>query len=54
LNRVLADDVNAWIDLSGLGAGEYTQTPRADASQDAGVVRIEPSTVKVRITSGQR
>jgi YbbR domain-containing protein len=54
LNRVLADEVNAWIDLSGLGAGEYTQTPHADASQDAGVVRIEPSTVKVRITSGKR
>ncbi len=54
VNRVLADEVNAWVDLAGLGAGEYTQTPRAEASQEAGVVRIEPSTVKVRITSGKR
>lgn len=54
LNLMLADEVNAWVDLSGLGAGEYTQTAHAEASQEAGVVRIEPSTVKVRITSGKR
>jgi YbbR domain-containing protein len=54
LNRVLADDVVAYIDLSGLGAGEYTLTPHAEALQDAGVVRIEPSSVKVRITSVKR
>jgi YbbR domain-containing protein len=51
LKRVLADDVAAYIDLSGLGAGEYTLTTHADGSQDAGVVRIEPASVKVRITS---
>jgi YbbR domain-containing protein len=54
LNRVAADDVMAYIDLSGLGAGEYTLSPHAEASQDAGVVRIEPASVKVRIASAKR
>ena len=54
LNRVLADDVRAYIDLSGLGVGDYMLPPHADASQDAGVSRIEPSNVKVRITSAKR
>jgi YbbR domain-containing protein len=54
LNRVLTDDVTVYIDLSGLGAGEYTLPAHADASQDAGVARIEPSSVKVRITSAKR
>jgi len=44
----------AYIDLAGLGAGGYTLPAHADASQDAGVVRIEPSFVKVRITSAKR
>src|SRR6267378_5859196 len=54
LTRVESDDVVAYIDLAGLGAGEYTLTAHADASQDAGVVRIEPSSVRVRITSAKR
>ena len=54
LNRMLPDDVIAFVDLSGLGAGEYTLTAHASASQDAGVIRIEPSSVKVRITSAKR
>lgn len=54
LNRVDPDDVVAYVDVAGLGPGEYTLAPHADASRDAGVTRIEPSTVKVRITSGKR
>jgi len=54
LTRFDADEVVAYIDLSGLGAGDYMLTAHADASQDAGVVRIDPSSVKVRITSGKR
>ena len=54
LNHVLADDVTAYIDLSGLGVGDYSLPAHADASQDAGVARIEPSNVKVRITSAKR
>jgi YbbR domain-containing protein len=54
LTRLESDDVVAYIDLAGLGAGEYMLPTHADASQDAGVVRIEPSSVKVRITSAKR
>jgi YbbR domain-containing protein len=54
LNRVAADDVFAHVDVSGLGVGEYMLQPHADALQDAGVVRIEPSSVKVLISSGKR
>ncbi|OLD16581.1 MAG: hypothetical protein AUJ01_10275 [Acidobacteria bacterium 13_1_40CM_3_65_5] len=54
LTRLESDDVVAYIDLAGLGAGEYMLPTHADASQDAGVVRIEPSSVNVRITSAKR
>jgi YbbR domain-containing protein len=54
LTRVDPDDVVAYIDLAGLGAGEYTLTAHADASEDAGVVRLEPPSVKVRIASAKR
>src|SRR5436190_3663415 len=54
LNRMVPDDVMPFVDVSGLGAGDYTLTAHASASQDAGVVRIEPSSVKVRITSAKR
>jgi YbbR domain-containing protein len=54
LTRMDPDDVVAYIDLAGLGAGEYTLSAHADASEDAGVVRLEPSSVKVRIASAKR
>jgi len=53
LNRVDADDIVAFIDLAGLGPGQYTLTVHADSSADAGVTRIEPASVEVRITSGK-
>lgn len=49
LSRVDARDVAAYIDLQGLGPGEYSLEARVDASSNAGVVRIEPSAVQVRI-----
>jgi len=49
LNRLETDDVSAYVDLAGLGAGQYSLTVRAEASQDAGVARIDPSNVQVRI-----
>lgn len=49
--RMRPDDATAFVDLSGLGAGEYTLTVYADSSSDAGVARIEPAAIKVRITS---
>jgi YbbR domain-containing protein len=54
LNHVEPDEIVAYIDLNGLGAGEYTLSPHSDGSQDAGVVQIDPASVKVRITSGKR
>jgi len=48
LARVEADDIVAYVDLAGLGPGEYSLSP------DAGVTRIEPSSVQVQIISGKR
>jgi YbbR domain-containing protein len=53
LGRVEADDIVAYVDLGGLGPGQYSLTVHADSSPDAGVTRIEPSSVQVRISSGK-
>jgi YbbR domain-containing protein len=53
LSRFQPDDATAFVDLSGLGEGEYTLTVHADSSRDAGVARIEPAAVQVRITSAR-
>ena len=53
LSRLQPDDAMAFVDLSGLGAGEYMLTVRAESSRDAGVTRIEPQTIQVRISSAQ-
>jgi len=54
LARVEADDIVAYVDLAGLGPGEYSLTVHADSSPDVGVTRIEPSSVQVQIISGKR
>jgi YbbR domain-containing protein len=51
LSRVRPDDAMAFVDLAGLGAGDYRLTVRAESSRDAGVTRIEPQTIQVRINS---
>jgi YbbR domain-containing protein len=53
LNRVDADDVVAFVDLAGLGPGQYSLSVHADSSPDAGVTRVDPASVQVRITSGK-
>jgi YbbR domain-containing protein len=53
LERLGADDLSVYVDLAGLGAGEYTLRLRADAPHDVGVTRFEPPTVQVRITSAR-
>jgi len=53
LSRIQPDDATAFVDLTGLGAGEYTLTVYADSSRDAGVARIEPAVLQVRITSAR-
>jgi YbbR domain-containing protein len=49
LTRVKAENVVAFVDLAGLGAGDYTLGVQVDASRDAGVARIIPATVQVTI-----
>lgn len=53
LVRLDPADVSAYIDLSGLGAGQYPLAVQAAASTLAGVTRIDPMTVQVRITSAK-
>jgi YbbR domain-containing protein len=53
LNRVDADDIVAFVELAGLGPGQYSLTVHADSSPDAGVTHVVPASVEVRITSGK-
>jgi hypothetical protein len=54
LRGVDADQVTAFIDLAGLGPGQYSLTVHADSPSDAGVTRVSPGSVQVRITSGKQ
>jgi YbbR domain-containing protein len=52
LNRIGADDISAFVDVTGLGAGEYSLPVMAESARtEAGVYQIQPSKVQVRITS---
>lgn len=53
LGRFESDEVSAYVDLGGLGAGTYQLTVHTEVARDAGVTRIEPAMVQIRITSGQ-
>jgi YbbR domain-containing protein len=53
LNRVDADDVIAFVDLAGLGPGQYSLSVHADSVRDAGVTRVDPASIQVRIISGK-
>ena len=53
LNRVEPDDITAYVDLAGLGSGEYTLTGHVDASREVGITHVEPAAVRVRITSAK-
>lgn len=53
VNRVEPADVEADVDLAGLGAGTYMLAVRAASSERAGVARILPATIQVTITSGK-
>jgi YbbR domain-containing protein len=55
LNRVEADDIVLYIDLTGLGVGLYSGlNVHADSPPDIGVTRIEPVSVQVQISSGKQ
>ena len=51
LNRLVAEEIHAYVDLTGLGAGQYTLPVHADPVGDAGVTRVEPAVIRVRVTS---
>jgi len=51
INKVQSDDVHAYVDLGGLGEGEYTLIVHTDMPDHAGVTRVDPAMVQVRITS---
>jgi YbbR domain-containing protein len=53
LARIQPDDATAYVDLTDMVAGEYTVTVHADSSRDAGVTRIDPAAIAVRITSAK-
>lgn len=53
LARLVPDEVSAYVDVLGLGAGEYSLDVHADVERDAGATQIDPSMVKVRITRGR-
>jgi YbbR domain-containing protein len=53
VGRVDAEMVSAFVDLAGLGAGDYSLAVKVDSPPDAGVARIEPATVQVRISSAK-
>ena len=51
VNRIGADEVAAYVDVSNLGEGEYMLPVHADVPERAGVTRVEPVSVQVRISS---
>lgn len=53
LSHVDLDDINAYVDVEGLGVGDYALPVHADSPQDAGVARIDPATVRVHIARGK-
>ncbi len=53
MGRIDAGSVTAFVDLSGLGPGEYPLDIRVEAPTDAGVARIDPPVVQVRISSAK-
>jgi YbbR domain-containing protein len=54
LGRVTADGLVAFVDLAGLGPGQYSLTVHADPSADAGITHVAPDSVQVRITSAKQ
>jgi len=54
LARIAADEVTAFVDVNGLGAGQYSLDVHVDVEQEAGVTKIDPSSVQVRISRGQQ
>jgi YbbR domain-containing protein len=50
LARIKPDSITAFVDLGGLGAGDYSLGVQVDANRDGGIARIIPATVQVTIS----
>ncbi len=50
VNKIDAESVHPYVDLGGLGEGEYTLVVHTDTLDHAGVTHIDPAMVQVRIT----
>jgi YbbR domain-containing protein len=53
MSRVDPDDIVAYIDVTGLGAGTYTLAVHADSPPDVGITHIDPASVQVRIAGAR-
>jgi YbbR domain-containing protein len=53
LGKVDSEQVVPFVDLKGLGAGDYALAVHIDALPEAGLARVEPETVQVRLTRVQ-
>jgi YbbR domain-containing protein len=53
LARTRVENITAYVDLAGLGAGDYSLGVQVGASSDAGVARIIPATVQVTLSRVQ-
>jgi YbbR domain-containing protein len=51
ITKIDTDGVTAYVDVTGLGEGEYELAVHADAPERVGITRVEPTTVQVRISS---
>jgi YbbR domain-containing protein len=53
LSRLDSDLIVPFVDLKGLGAGEYALIVHVDPVADANVARVAPETVNVRLTDAK-
>ena len=54
VGNVSPSDVVAFVDLAGLGPGEYTLPVRVETPPASGVVRVDPASVQVSVDHGRR
>jgi hypothetical protein len=53
IDRVDIGEVQAYVDLAGVGPGDYSVPVHAESPQEAGVARIIPASVQVHIVRGK-
>jgi YbbR domain-containing protein len=49
LTRVKVDSVTAFVDLAGLGPGQYNLPVRVESTESVGISRVDPALIAVRI-----